>query len=93
MKKCYKTRTSRDVREVFRNMNRRNFLKTAVVGTAAAATAPVWENPLFAAEETAESSKPLDMIAIYGGSAVEMFKKGIAAGTAVRNLVRIRILI
>ncbi|MBO7106791.1 MAG: twin-arginine translocation signal domain-containing protein, partial [Verrucomicrobia bacterium] len=25
-------------------MNRRNFLKTAVVGTAAAATAPVWEN-------------------------------------------------
>ena len=88
MKKCYKTRTSRDVREVFRNMNRRNFLKTAVVGTAAAATAPVWENSLFAAEETAESSKPLDMIAIYGGSPVEMFKKGIAEMGGMERFVK-----
>ena len=67
-------------------MKRRDFIKRAAVGAAAAATlAGGWSGNLFAHAEEVKvsekkpentSDKPLDMVAIYGGTAVEMFEKG-----------------
>ena len=66
-------------------MKRRDFIKRAAVGAAAAATlAGGWSENLFAYAEEIKTSdkktentsdKPLDMVAIYGGTAVEMFEK------------------
>lgn len=65
-------------------MKRRSFIKAAALGTAAVAMR--WDSALFAQSDekneekksTESSAKPLDIVAVYGGTAVEMFEKGIA---------------
>jgi len=57
-------------------MKRRTFIGNAV-GAVAAASLPL--NRLFAADaKNADSQKPCDMVALHGGSAAEMFERGIA---------------
>ncbi|MBO6101736.1 MAG: DUF362 domain-containing protein [Opitutales bacterium] len=62
-------------------MKRREFVKTAVAATAAAAVA----KPLMAA---VPAGKPLDLVAVYGGEPVEMFRKGIAAMGGMSRFVK-----
>ena len=79
-------------------MKRRDFIKRAAVGAAAAATlAGGWSGNLFAHAEEVKvsekkpentSDKPLDMVAIYGGTAVEMFEKGIAEMGGIERFVK-----
>lgn len=79
-------------------MKRRDFIKRATVGAAAAATlAGGWSGNLFAYAEEIKTSdkkpentsdKPLDMVAIYGGTAVEMFEKGIAEMGGIERFVK-----
>ncbi len=55
-------------------MKRRDFLIKGAAGVAASAMP--WGNSLLA--QSAQSEKAPDLVAIYGGSAVEMFEKAIA---------------
>lgn len=71
-------------------MKRRDFIKVAAIGTAAAAAR--WDNALFAQSEekksTENSEKPLDIVAVYGGTAAEMFEKGIAEMGGLSRFVK-----
>lgn len=71
-------------------MKRRSFIKAAALGTAAAAVH--WDGALFAQSDekkSAESSdKPLDIVAIHGGTAAEMFEKGIAEMGGIGRFVK-----
>lgn len=62
-------------------MKRRDFVKTAIAGSAIACT-----NSLFAAEK--KSQKQPDLVAIHGGSAVQMFEKGIAEMGGMSRFVK-----
>ena len=63
-------------------MNRREFITNAAVG----AVSVPFANGLFA-ETSANSEKPLDMIALHGGSAAEMFERGIAEMGGMKRFV------
>lgn len=71
-------------------MKRRIFIKAAALGTAAVAVH--WDSALFAQSDekkSAESSdKPLDIVAIHGGTAAEMFEKGIAEMGGIGRFVK-----
>lgn len=63
-------------------MKRREFVKTTVAATLAATAS----KSLFAAEKSAD--KPLDLVALYGGEAAEMFDKGIAEMGGMQRFVK-----
>lgn len=60
-------------------MKRRDFVKSTVVGAAAVSVAPYVK---------AENKKDVDLVAIYGGEPVEMYKKAIAAMGGIERFVK-----
>ncbi len=69
-------------------MKRRDFIATTIMGAAAVATAS-WNTNLFAEEsKEASADKPLDMVAIYGGNAAEMFEKGIKEMGGMKRFIQ-----
>ena len=64
-------------------MLRRQFLKSAATMTAATALLP--ENVFAQATKTSDIP---DLVAIYGGSAVEMFERGIAEMGGMKRFVK-----
>lgn len=75
-------------------MKRRDFITTSALSMAALAAS--WNNVLFAQDAATETNKPkedtekkpLDLVAIYGGSATEMFEKGIAEMGGIGRFVK-----
>ncbi len=67
-------------------MERRNFIKTAILGGIAGAV-QLKSNELFAGEKMSISSSN-DLVAVMGGEPAEMYKKGIAAMGGISKYVK-----
>lgn len=67
-------------------MERRNFIKTAILGGIASAV-QLKSNDLFAGEKMSVSTSN-DLVAVMGGEPAEMYKKGIAAMGGISKYVK-----
>ncbi|MDP3437756.1 MAG: DUF362 domain-containing protein [Bacteroidales bacterium] len=67
-------------------MERRNFIKTAILGGIAGAV-QLKNNDLFAGEKMSVSASN-DLVAVMGGEPAEMYKKGIAAMGGISKYVK-----
>ncbi|MFI3290825.1 MAG: DUF362 domain-containing protein [Opitutales bacterium] len=66
-------------------MERRTFIKTA---GAISAAIPAFNSGVFADTKEADSSKPVDLVALHGGEAADMFEKGIAEMGGMSRFVK-----
>ncbi len=68
-------------------MKRRDFLKTAIIGAVAGAV-KVDGSTILAADKSANSEAPNDLVAVMGGEPAELYRKGIEAMGGMSRFVK-----